>query len=130
MFFANDEEQVFPEWSGSESSIEEASAAFSAGLYRSGTIIVTISDHILKTGAKCVNSNCWCVWDNFELTLVSLSSEQNVTVQIGDVGYATMYYSVINLKTTNIGNVPPIPYTVTVNSAGRTVRLNEVPMQY
>lgn len=127
VFFANDEELTFPERTGTENSMANASISFSAGLYKSDPIVVTVNDHILKIGAKCDNTGFWCIWDNFELELVSLSSEQNVTVGITDVGYATMYYGTINLKSDN--DVTPTPYAVTVNDDGKTVTLQELPMK-
>lgn len=97
VFFANDEEQTFPEKTGSENSMAAASASFSAGLYKSDPIEVTVTDHILKIGAKCDNDGFWCIWDNFELELVELSADQDVNVKIGPVGYATLYYGDLNL---------------------------------
>ncbi len=97
VFFANDEEQTFPEKTGSENNMAAASVSFSAGLYKSDPIEVTVTDHILKIGAKCEDTGFWCIWDNFELELVEFSADQDVNVKIGPVGYATLYYGDLNL---------------------------------
>ncbi len=99
VFFADDEEMAFPLRTGSENSMNEASLAFSNGLYSSDPITVTVKDYMLNIGAKCDNTNFWCIWDNFELECLGLDEDQeNVNVEIGDAGYATLYYSYLNLK--------------------------------
>ena len=99
VFFADDEEMAFPLRTGSENSMTEASLAFSNGLYSSDPITVTVKDYMLNIGAKCDNTNFWCIWDNFELECLGLDEDQeNVNVEIGDAGYATLYYSYLNLK--------------------------------
>lgn len=99
VFFADDEEMAFPLRTGSENSMNEASLAFSNGLYSSDPITVTVKDYMLNIGAKCDNTNFWCIWDNFELECLGLDEDQeNVNVEIGEAGYATLYYSYLNLK--------------------------------
>ncbi len=99
VFFADDEEMAFPLRTGSENSMTEASLAFSNGLYSSEPITVTVKDYMLNIGAKCDNTNFWCIWDNFELECLGLDEDQeNVNVEIGEAGYATLYYSYLNLK--------------------------------
>lgn len=99
VFYADDEEMAFPLRTGSENSMTEASLAFSNGLYTSEPITVTVKDYMLNIGAKCDNTNFWCIWDNFELECLGLDEDQeNVNVEIGEAGYATLYYSYLNLK--------------------------------
>ena len=99
VFFANDEEQTFLERIGSESSMAAASESFSAGLYKmTNPIEVTVTDHILRIGAKCDNNGFWCIWDNFELKGLSVEADEVVEVSISAAGYATLYYEKLNLK--------------------------------
>jgi len=98
VFFANDETQTFPERTGTENSMSEASISFSAGLYKSEPVEVTVTDHTLQIGAKCDDTNFWCIWDNFELEMIDYSANQAIPVEIGDAKYATLYFSAVDLK--------------------------------
>ena len=99
VFFANDQEVTFPVKTGAENSMNEAAASFSKGLYKIKPITVEVTDHTLKIGAKNdVNMGLWCIWDNFELEAVEISDKQTVDVAIGNVQYATLYYSNLNLE--------------------------------
>jgi uncharacterized protein YjdB len=124
VFFANDEELAFSEKTGSENSMAAASRSFSSGLYKSKPIEVTVTDHTLKIGAKCEDTNFWCIWDNFELELVSFSEDQAVKATIGQAGYSTLYYGKLNLTIDNsVTNV--IPYAVSLD--GNVANLTELP---
>ena len=99
VFYANDEEMAFPEKTGAENSMTDASHSFSEGLYTIDPITVTVTDYMLNIGAKCDNTNFWCIWDNFELECLGIDEDQeHVAVEITDPGYATLYYSYLNLK--------------------------------
>ena len=97
VFFANDQEESFPEKTGSDNSMTDASISFSKGLYKINPITVTVTDRILKIGAKCEDTDFWCIWDNFELEAVSISEQQGVPVDITTAGYATLYYGKLDL---------------------------------
>ncbi len=124
-FFANGQTQTFPLKTGSENSMTDASNSFSAGNYYIEPIIVEVTDHVLTIGAKNEsNASLWCIWDNFSLEMIDYSENQDVTLQIGDLGYASMYYGKLNLS---------IPENVTVsyvesisNSTLNLVNLNDV----
>ena len=123
VFFANDQEVTFPLKTGAENSMNEAAASFSKGLYKIEPITVEVTDHTLKIGAKNdVNMGLWCIWDNFELEAVNISQNQGIDVTIGETGYATLYYSNLNLSTSEI-----TPNTVTVE--GTTATLTPVPSE-
>lgn len=112
VFFANDQEKEFILREGTENSMTEASNSFSIGKYKIEPITVVVTDHTLKIGAKNDSrTNLWCIWDNFELEAVSLDQddEEIVPVTIGETGYATLYYSNLNLMTTDV-----TPCTITV----------------
>ena len=69
-FFANDAKTTFPERTGTENSMSEASVAFTNGLYTIDPITVIVAeDGTLTIGAKNeANLAIWCIWDNFRLT--------------------------------------------------------------
>ena len=54
--------------------MEEAARAFTAGLYSDTQLEVTVTDHQLVIGVrKSQQDGCdWTIWDNFELTLLTL----------------------------------------------------------
>lgn len=67
-------------------SMDQASACFTAGLYSTNDhgnnhLDVTVTDHTLTIGVrKTRQSGCdWTVWDNFQLTLVSLGDNTGYT---------------------------------------------------
>ena len=125
VFFANDQEKTFFEREKTENNMRDASASFSAGKYKISPITVVVKDHTLKIGAKNEErAGLWCIWDNFELKCVSLDEEQNeeIAVTIGDTGYATLYYSNLNLM-----NEKVTPNTVTVE--GHTAIPTPLPKQ-
>lgn len=121
-FFANDKTQAFPERTGSEDSMDKASASFSAGKYPIVPIEVTVTDHILNIGAKCETNIHWCIWDNFELELVSLGADQDIVANVSSVGYTTMYYDKLNLKVPTGVEV----YTAAVAENGTTITMTKV----
>ena len=99
-FYANDQKATFPLKTGSENSMNDAAHSFSAGLYTIEPITFTVTDFMANIGARNdVNLDLWCIWDNFELECIGVDENQEtVTVEIGETGYATLYYSYLNLK--------------------------------
>ena len=73
VFYANDKTATFPAKTGSENSMADASASFTAGNYTIDPIAVTVfEDGQLTVGAKLEgNTNLWCIFDNFRLTYLS-----------------------------------------------------------
>lgn len=68
-FYANDQKATVPVRTGTENSMSEASASFSAGLYTIDPIRVVVTDEKLTIGvANPDNDELWCIWDNFKLT--------------------------------------------------------------
>ncbi len=78
-FYANDEKQTFPVKTGSENSMSDASASFSAGNYTISPIFVEVTeDGELTIGAQLEeNTNLWCIWDNFVLTYYGTDVDLN-----------------------------------------------------
>ena len=67
-FFANGSKQDFPEKTGTENSMADASASFSAGKYAVEFFVFVGEDGNLSLGVENVsNKNIWCIWDNFQL---------------------------------------------------------------
>ena len=85
---------------GDENSMAAAAVSFSNGLYTIKPITFTVTDFMVNIGARNdVNEKLWCIWDNFEMECLGLDENQEtVTVEIGETGYATLYYSYLNLK--------------------------------
>ena len=73
VFYANDKTATFPAKTGSENSMADASASFTAGNYTIDPIAVTVfEDGQLTVGAKLEgNTNLWCIFDNFRLTYLT-----------------------------------------------------------
>ena len=73
VFYANDKTATFPLKTGSENSMADASASFTAGSYTIEPIAVTVfEDGQLTVGAKLENNtNLWCIFDNFRLTYLT-----------------------------------------------------------
>ena len=68
-FFANDEKMTFPVKTGTENSMSDASASFSAGNYTIDPIFVEVTEAgQLTIGAKCDTTTVWAIWDNFVLS--------------------------------------------------------------
>ena len=98
-FFANDQKQTFPVKTGSENSMHTAAVSFSAGLYTIDPITVTVTDHTLTIGAKNeVSKSLWCIWDNFNLEMIDCSESQDISVNVGPLEYATLYYGKLDLS--------------------------------
>lgn len=69
VFYANDETATFLPLTGTENSMEAASASFTAGKYTIDPIFFEVTDGIIDLGARLeVNTALWCIWDNFVLT--------------------------------------------------------------
>lgn len=68
VFFANGVTQAFPEKTGAENSMTDASNSFSNGAYTIDKMIVAVTDGTLEVGVKNTSNSLWCIWDNFELT--------------------------------------------------------------
>lgn len=73
--YANNETKPFPEKTGTENSMSEASDSFAQGLYTIDPITVIVNDGTLRVGVKSDNATMWCIWDNFELTYVAAPLE-------------------------------------------------------
>ena len=72
VFFANDKTAAVPAKTGSENSMNDASASFSAGQYTIEPIEFTIfEDGQLTIGIKNSNASQWVIWDNFQLTYLT-----------------------------------------------------------
>lgn len=65
--YANGAEIVFPERTGSENSMDAASAAFTNGLYEADPVIVDVVGGDLTIGVKGESTTIWAIWDNFRL---------------------------------------------------------------
>ncbi len=69
VFFLNDATTVFPQKTGNENSMANASVSFTNGLYTCEPIYAKVENGTITLGAKLEgNTNLWCIWDNFELT--------------------------------------------------------------
>lgn len=70
VIYANGETSVFPEKTGAENSMSDASVSFTNGLYPIAPVKVLVTkEGALTIGAKLENNaNLWCIWDNFQLT--------------------------------------------------------------
>jgi len=68
-FFIGEEKMTFPVKGGTENSMAEASESFTNGLYAINPIYVKVGEEgTIELGAKNdVNTNLWCIWDNFQL---------------------------------------------------------------
>lgn len=68
-FFINDAKVTFPEKTGAENSMSDASVSFTDGLYTIEPVKVVVTDGKITLGAKNdENLNLWVIWDNFRLT--------------------------------------------------------------
>lgn len=68
VFFINEKTSTFPLRTGTEGSMDAASASFSNGSYTISPIRVTVGDGKITLGAKLEgNTMLWCIWDNFTL---------------------------------------------------------------
>ncbi len=67
VFYANEATAPFFLRTGTENSMGEASASFSAGMYTIDPIYVEVTDGKLVVGAKSESSNLWQIWDHFTL---------------------------------------------------------------
>jgi len=78
-FYANNAKVTFPQISGTENSMADASASFTNGLYTSSPIYVEVTEgEELTIGARNEESlNLWCIWDNFELTYYGTDGDIN-----------------------------------------------------
>ena len=70
VFYANETTKTFPQKTGSENSMSDASVSFSAGLYTIEPLVFELKEgETLTIGAKLEgNTSLWCIWDNFTLT--------------------------------------------------------------
>lgn len=64
-------------------SMEEASRAFSAGLYAGNVLAIDVTNHRLTIGVKKEQQDgCdWTIWDNFELTLLQLGDNSDYKIE-------------------------------------------------
>lgn len=77
-FYINGQTQAFPQRTGSENSMSDASASFSAGRYTINPIQVTVYNNTITLGASLAdNRNLWCVLDNFVLTYLGNDGSQD-----------------------------------------------------
>ena len=71
VLYGNDKTVTFPLKTGSENSMNDASASFAAGNYAISTDVITVTDHTLEVGVKNTsNGTLWCIWDNFNLQYI------------------------------------------------------------
>ncbi len=78
VFYINDATGTFPVRIGSENNMQDASVSFSAGKYTIDPIWVQVTDSTITLGAKNeVNTNLWCIWDNFVLTYYGADTDIN-----------------------------------------------------
>ena len=67
-FYVNDGQVTFPLKTGSENSMNAASASFSAGNYETGEARTSYEGGTLQVGAHLDNNTAlWCIWDNIQL---------------------------------------------------------------
>ena len=85
-FYINGQKRTFPVKTGTENSMNDASASFAKGLYTIEPITVTIVDGILNIGAANENTAMWCIWDNFQLKYYGAA---NVTIDMFVESYET-----------------------------------------
>lgn len=68
VFFLNDNTKEFPQKTGSENSMSDASASFTSGLYAIDQIQANVTDGTIEIGVSLTsNLNLWCIWDNISL---------------------------------------------------------------
>ena len=65
--YANDKTSPFIAMTDGEGSMSGVSNSFSAGKYNITPITVIVTDGTLTIGAKNTRTDCWCLWDNFQL---------------------------------------------------------------
>ena len=58
-------------------SMNDSSNCFTAGAYTNEPITVTVTDHTLKIGVKATDDKSWVIWDNFNLKLVSVVTDED-----------------------------------------------------
>lgn len=67
-------------------SMNDSSNCFTAGAYTNEPISVTVTDHTLKIGVKSTDDKSWVIWDNFNLKLVSVvTDEQEAQAVVGKI---------------------------------------------
>ncbi|MBQ0019435.1 MAG: hypothetical protein KBT39_02825 [Bacteroidales bacterium] len=92
-FYANNEIGTFPQKTGEENSMTDASNSFKTGVYTISPIKVLVTDGKLTIGAKLENNTAlWCIWDNFQLTFLGQfptitysSDETSISVEMTDL---------------------------------------------
>ena len=77
--YANDKTSPFVALTEGEGSMSGVSNSFSAGFYNITPITVIVTDGTLTIGARNSRTDCWCLWDNFQLKYygVDLTALQN-----------------------------------------------------
>ena len=86
VIYVNDATSTFPLRTGSENSMNDASASFLKGQYAIAPAIYQLAeDGDLTVGTKLeTNVTVWCIWDNFQLTYYG--TEADITeIQFGDL---------------------------------------------
>lgn len=98
VLFANEEESDLPVLTGNESSMEMASAAFTAGQYEIEPVLVNVTDGTLNIGVRNAgNTGLWVIWDNFRLSYygteepTGIESVSNQTSQ--SASQASVFYN-------------------------------------
>lgn len=82
-FFINDKKATFPEMTGTENSMSDASVSFTSGLYTIKPIQVIVTDGTITVGAKNeANLTIWCIWDNFQLKYLGAADENRLDLTI------------------------------------------------
>ncbi len=121
VFFANDKTAAFPERTGTENSMSDASLSFLKGNYTIEPFTVEVTDHVLKIGAKNeTNLELWCIWDNFELELIKYSASDAVMTDDDTKAPAQGEYNAITYDRTLLAglNTIVLPFATTKDELG------------
>lgn len=71
VFYANGQERTFSVIANDENSMSDASVSFTKGLYTIDPIEFEVTDGTITLGLKNeVNTNLWCIWDNFQIVCI------------------------------------------------------------
>lgn len=113
-FYINDSKGTFPLMTGTENSMSDASASFTAGNYTTDPIVANVTDGKITLGAKNeVNTTLWCIFDNFVLYYYGPTiSTQAIAIPEGGAIEANKWYyfdvlsdSEFNIVAENVDNI-------------------------
>lgn len=125
VFFMNDATQVFPEKTGSENSMGDASTSFVEGKYTIEEFRVTVTNNTLQLGMKNTANNLWCIWDNINLTYYGVdvtALQEALAAKITEAEAITgnMNAAVASALSTAIANAKAAPSTEDALNAALT----------